>query len=283
MFGLFIFRLNIVELPQIAADVLEVGVDEPFREAQHAEAFDEVLLAVTGNDDFVEHLLVADVLQLAERVVHREAGLLRVHPKVLVRGSASQDLVLESGIVMKMLERRQEHFLRGVRVDGVNASAEAFHLVETVGDENPDAGVRVGRRAVRFRGEKYGDQRRARPVEDPRRQTVMLHQRYPVRVVVFFRRVVGDLHGANVEIVREESLHPQTLLTALDGRNESEGGIVLAAVPKLRIAAVTVCEGLHKVQEFVNGTDVYADHTCLRFVWWKMEQKAAAAKRQPLL
>ena len=110
------------------------------------------------DDNLVEHVLVADVLKLPKGVVHRKAGLLGVHAEVLVRRGAGENLVLQHRIVVQVLKRRQKHFLGGVRVDGVDAAAEAFHLVETVRNKDPHAAVGV-RRHMRFRCEKCGHQR----------------------------------------------------------------------------------------------------------------------------
>ena len=55
--------LYVVYSAQIVADVIEVRIKGALGDAEHSEAFDEVLAPVGRNDNFIEHVIVADVLE----------------------------------------------------------------------------------------------------------------------------------------------------------------------------------------------------------------------------
>ena len=67
-------------------------------------------------------------------------------------------------IVVVVFEGGQQHFLGGVRINGIDAVAEAFLLVQQTRCQYPDAGIGVRSLPVSLRGEKYGDQGRLSPV-----------------------------------------------------------------------------------------------------------------------
>ena len=96
--------------------------------------------------------------------MYGEVGVLGVHAEVILRGAASQDLVFQFRIVVVVFEGRQQHFLGSVCINGIDAVAEAFLLVQQTRCQYPDAGIGVRSLPVSLRGEKYGDQGRLSPV-----------------------------------------------------------------------------------------------------------------------
>lgn len=109
--------------------MIQVRVDSAFRDAEGPQTVNEILLPVTGNDNLVQHIFIAYVLQLLQGVVDGEIGMLGVHSQVIFRGTAGQNAVHQFQIVMVMFKSGQQHLLGGIRVDGIDAAAEALHLV----------------------------------------------------------------------------------------------------------------------------------------------------------
>ena len=96
--------------------------------------------------------------------MYGEVGVLGVHAEVILCGAASQDLVFQFRIVVVVFEGGQQHFLGSVCINGIDAVAEAFLLVQQTRCQYPDAGIGVRSLPVSLRGEKYGDQGRLSPV-----------------------------------------------------------------------------------------------------------------------
>ena len=58
--------------------MVEVGVYGAFRDAEDPQAFNKVAFAFARNNDFVEHIFIAYVLQPFEGIVDGEIGLLGI-------------------------------------------------------------------------------------------------------------------------------------------------------------------------------------------------------------
>ena len=144
--------------------MIQVGIYEAFGDAEYPQAFNKVLFPPGGNNDLIQHIFIADIFQTFQRVMYGEVGVLGVHAEVVLRGAASQDLVFQFRIVVVVFEGGQKHFLCGVRINGIDAVAEAFLLVQQTRCQYPDAGIGVWSLPVSLRGEKYGDQGRLSPV-----------------------------------------------------------------------------------------------------------------------
>ena len=157
-------NLNSVGILQIAGYMIQVGVYEAFGDAEYPQAFYKVLFPPGGNNDLIQHIFIADVFQTFQRVMYGEVGVLGIHAEVVFCGAASQDLVFQFRIVVVVFEGGQKHFLCGVRINGIDAVAEAFLLVQQTRCQYPDAGIGVRSLPVSLRGEKYGDQGRLGPV-----------------------------------------------------------------------------------------------------------------------
>ena len=63
LFGGRSIFLNVVHASQLVADVIEVRIEGALSDAENSEAFDEVLAPVGRNDNLIEHVIVADVLE----------------------------------------------------------------------------------------------------------------------------------------------------------------------------------------------------------------------------
>ena len=53
-----------VLVPQISGYVIQIGIDETLRDAQHPETVDKVFLPLVRDNNFIEHIFVADILQM---------------------------------------------------------------------------------------------------------------------------------------------------------------------------------------------------------------------------
>ena len=110
--------------------MIQIGVYEALGDAEYPQAFYKVLFPPGGNNDLIQHIFIADIFQTFQRVMYGEVGVLGVHAEVVLRGAASQDLVFQFRIVVVVFEGRQQHFLCGVRINGIDAVAESFLLVQ---------------------------------------------------------------------------------------------------------------------------------------------------------
>ena len=221
-----------VFVTQISGYVIQIGIDETLRDAEYPQAVDKILFPLVRDDDLVEHVFVADVFQMLQGIVYGKVGVLGVHPQVVFRGAACQNAVCQLVVVVCVLESGQQHFLRGVGVDGINAVAEPLLFIQKPRGQHPDAAVRLWHFSVSLRGEKHRDQGRQAPVKHSGRKPVVLHQGNPASVVVLGGGIVDDLSGAGVEVVGDIPLRLQPLFAALDGRNQCEGRVLLPAVPE---------------------------------------------------
>ena len=139
--------------------MIQIRVYEALGDAEYPQAFYKVLFPLGGNNNFVEHIFIADVFQAFQGVVYGEVGILGVHAEVVLRGAAGQDLVFQFRVMVIVLEGRQQHFLRSVCVDRIDAVAEAFLFIQQSGGQYPDTGVDISGLAISLRSKKYGDQR----------------------------------------------------------------------------------------------------------------------------
>ena len=144
--------------------MVQIRIDRAFSDTENPQAFDEILLSIAGNDDFVKSVLIADIFQPLQRIVDGEVGLLGVHSQILVGGAACQDAVYQFQVVMCVLEGRQQHFLCGIGIDGIHAGAEALLFIQTAGHQHPYTGIHIRGIPVGFRGKKGCDQGRLAPV-----------------------------------------------------------------------------------------------------------------------
>ena len=110
--------------------MIQVGVYEALGDAEYPQAFNKVLFPPGGDNDLIQHIFIADIFQTLQRVMYGEVGVLGVHAEVILCGAASQDLVFQFRIVVVVFEGRQQHFLCGVRINGIDAVAESFLLVQ---------------------------------------------------------------------------------------------------------------------------------------------------------
>ena len=231
--------------------MIQIRVYEALGDAEYAQTFYKVLFPFGRNNNFIEHIFIADVFQAFEGVVYGEVGVLGVHTEIVLRGAAGQDLVFQFRVMVIVFERRQQHFLGGVCVDGVDAVAEAFFFIQKSRGQYPDAGVDISGLAISLRSKKYGDQRRLRPVQHTRGQTVVLHQGDPSGVVVFLGGILQNLSGSDIEIIGDIAFGIQSLLASLDGRNQCQICVFLSAVPELE--TVLLIQTADELQEFVDG------------------------------
>ena len=134
-------NLNPIGVLQITGYMIQVGVYEAFGDAEYPQAFYKVLFPPGGNNDLIQHIFIADIFQTFQRVMYGEVGVLGVHAEVILCGAASQDLVFQFRIVVVVFEGGQQHFLGGVRINGIDAVAEAFLLVQQTRWQYPDAGM----------------------------------------------------------------------------------------------------------------------------------------------
>ena len=137
--------------------MIQIRVNRALCNAENPEAFDEILLSIAGNDDFVKRVLVTDIFQSLQRVVDGEVGLLGIHPQIVVGGTACKDAVNQFRIVVGVLKSRQQHFLGGVGINGIYAGTEAFLFIEPAGHQNPYTGIHIRGIFVGFRGKKGCD------------------------------------------------------------------------------------------------------------------------------
>lgn len=146
-------NLNPIGIFQIIRYMIQIGVYEALGDAEYSQAFYKVLFPPGGNNDLIQHIFIADVFQTFQRVMYGEVGVLGVHAEVILCGAASQNLVFQFRIVVVVFEGRQQHFLCGVRINGIDAVAEAFLLVQQTRCQYPDAGIGVRSLPVSLRGE----------------------------------------------------------------------------------------------------------------------------------
>ena len=79
----------------------------------------------------------------------------------------------------------------------------------------------------------------------------MLHQGDPSGVIVLFRRIVQNLSRPDIEIVGNITFGVQSFLAALDGRDQGQIRIFLAAVPETE--PVLLIQTVDELQKFIDS------------------------------
>lgn len=90
--------LNPIGVLQITGYMIQIGVYEALGDAEYPQTFNKVLFPPGGNNDLIQHIFIADIFQTFQRVMYGEVGVLGVHAEVILRGTAGQDLVFNSGL-----------------------------------------------------------------------------------------------------------------------------------------------------------------------------------------
>ena len=75
---------DIVRHPQLVTDVVEIRIERTLGNAEHPEAFEEIIAPVGRDYDLIEHVFVADVFEAPQGIVDRKAGLLGIETQVAV-------------------------------------------------------------------------------------------------------------------------------------------------------------------------------------------------------
>ena len=109
--------------------MVQIGVYKTFCNTENPETVNKVLFSVGGNDNFIEHVLFADILQSLKRVVDGKVGVLGIHSQVVFRRTASQNPVYQLRIVVIMFKGGQQHFLSGICINRIDTATEAFFFV----------------------------------------------------------------------------------------------------------------------------------------------------------
>jgi hypothetical protein len=71
-----LFLSDFVGLAKLVANVIEIGLQKSLGDAEYAKALEKVFPPLSRDDVLIKHIVVADVLKAAERIMNREAGLL---------------------------------------------------------------------------------------------------------------------------------------------------------------------------------------------------------------